>query len=304
MKSLEEIFGGLGAFETISTGTAVEEPEEKTIPEPTILKSQKVDFGGDIDKIVQHYATEYGVDPKLASAVIKHESGGDPRAVGADGEIGLMQILPSTGRVLAQSFGEEYSIRNLMDPEKNVKYGIKYLSEHFKKYGKDIPKVLSAYNAGPGNVDKAIQSGKNIPDYTRGYVKSVLTNMGVSFEGKAYPELKSGKKTLEDIFGVFGTLEEKQPAITAEAEPKEKTEPSASEPQPELFGPSLLQKKIAGFKTVDIVPHPSEEKYMPEIEAPAAETTGVSKEIISPQDFPEQAPARALGKKEYEVIEG
>ncbi|MGP2493224.1 lytic transglycosylase domain-containing protein [Mesorhizobium sp. PUT5] len=74
--------------------------------------------------IIARYAASYGVPVSLANAVVRIESNYRPNTVGSAGEIGLMQIKPSTARML----GYTGSAKGLFDPETNIKYGMKYLA--------------------------------------------------------------------------------------------------------------------------------------------------------------------------------
>jgi hypothetical protein len=64
------------------------------------------------------HAPHYGIDPKLAAAVIKTESNFNPKAIGNIGEVGLFQIRPEFSK---------YSRQELMDPEVNVLEGLKMM---------------------------------------------------------------------------------------------------------------------------------------------------------------------------------
>ena len=74
-----------------------------------------------LDVLSDHAAAVHGVDPALLACIVEAESGGDPNAVGAAGEIGLMQILPETGALMAEHAGmNEYDLRN---PAQNLWLG-------------------------------------------------------------------------------------------------------------------------------------------------------------------------------------
>lgn len=74
--------------------------------------------------IIARYAASYGVPVSLAHAVIRVESNYRPNVTGSAGEIGLMQIKPSTARML----GYTGSAKGLYHPETNIKFGMKYLA--------------------------------------------------------------------------------------------------------------------------------------------------------------------------------
>ena len=101
------------------------------------------------------------------------------------GAIGLMQLMPATGRDVAKKINLPYSgLPTLVDPVSNIHLGTTYLSEMVKRYdGNPVP-ATAAYNAGPRRVDAWLpQDGaidariwiENIPfNETRKYVKRVL----------------------------------------------------------------------------------------------------------------------------------
>lgn len=98
-----------------------------------------------IDEI-RRQATAAGVNPALAVAVAEHESGFQPDARGAAGEIGLFQLMPSTAAGLGVS--------DPWNPAQNIAGGIKYLNRMMERYAGDVTRALAAYNAGPGDVDR------------------------------------------------------------------------------------------------------------------------------------------------------
>ncbi|MDR0615577.1 MAG: lytic transglycosylase domain-containing protein [Synergistaceae bacterium] len=112
---------------------------------------------------LQELSGRYGVDPHLARAVMRMESGGNPNAVSGAGALGLMQLMPGTARGLGV---------DPADPKRNLEGGIKYLAQLADKYDGDYVKTLAAYNAGPARVD----SYDGVPPFpeTERYVKNVL----------------------------------------------------------------------------------------------------------------------------------
>ncbi|PHP67601.1 lytic transglycosylase [Zhengella mangrovi] len=94
--------------------------------------------------LIEHYAAEYGVPPKLAHAIVRIESNYRANARGSAGEIGLMQVKPSTARLM----GYHGSARGLFHPETNIKFGMKYLGKAHKLGGGTICGTILKYNAG------------------------------------------------------------------------------------------------------------------------------------------------------------
>lgn len=110
--------------------------------------------------MIQEYSRKYGVDPDLVSAILYAESKGDPYRVSHAGALGLMQIMPATADFLG--------IDNVLDPEENIRAGVKYIAWLVSQYGEQH--ALWAWNAGPGRVEK-----KYLPNETRRFITEVLT---------------------------------------------------------------------------------------------------------------------------------
>ena len=96
--------------------------------------------------IVRREATARGLPPEVAEAVAHVETGFRPDAVGAVGEIGLMQIRPSTAEML----GHDGGALALFDPETNARFAVRYLAKAWKLANGDLCRALMKYRAGHG----------------------------------------------------------------------------------------------------------------------------------------------------------
>jgi soluble lytic murein transglycosylase-like protein len=116
----------------------------------------------EITEMVDKTARKHDVDPLLVHSVIQVESDYDPHAVSPKGAQGLMQLMPSTARMMG--------VADSFDPEQNIEGGVRYL-KYLQGVYKDDRLALAAYNAGPAAVDKY----KNVPPYaeTQKYVSEV-----------------------------------------------------------------------------------------------------------------------------------
>ncbi len=116
------------------------------------------------EKEITASARQNGLDPALVLAVVMEESGGDPLATSSQGAQGLMQLMPLTAK--------ELGVEDSTSPSQNIAGGSLYLSKMLKRYDGDLDLALAAYNAGPGNVDRA---GRQIPNFkeTKSYVQKV-----------------------------------------------------------------------------------------------------------------------------------
>lgn len=133
------------------------------------------------DHIVAGHARNYDLDGALLAAVIYRESRFDPDAHSSSGAVGLMQLLPSTARGIARlTGGTRFVVRDLYDPEVNVRYGAFYLRRLLTRYEGRVDLALAAYNAGQANVDRwlARDEGIGFPE-TRDYVRDILHLRGV-----------------------------------------------------------------------------------------------------------------------------
>ncbi|MEJ0052094.1 MAG: transglycosylase SLT domain-containing protein [Methylovirgula sp.] len=97
-------------------------------------------------KLVKAEAKQEGLPSEIADSVMAVESGYNPAAIGTSGEIGLMQILPTTARMM----GFAGSNLDLAIPETNIHYGVAYLAGAWRLAASDICTAVMKYRAGYG----------------------------------------------------------------------------------------------------------------------------------------------------------
>jgi soluble lytic murein transglycosylase-like protein len=119
-----------------------------------------------VHQIILRAAGRHNVDPALVKAIIRAESGYDPKAVSKKGAMGLMQLMPRT----AEALGVEDE--DIFNPENNIDAGVKYLKQLLIQFHGNVRLAVAAYNAGT----KKVKKYKGIPPYkaTRHYVNKVL----------------------------------------------------------------------------------------------------------------------------------
>jgi soluble lytic murein transglycosylase len=147
-------------------------------------------------RIVSKQAAVHGLDPSFVMGLIRQESAFNQRARSAANARGLMQVLPSTGRVLAKGEGIKYSTEKLYQPDVNINLGVKHLAALIRQYEGREELALAAFNAGDTRVALWMsRAGKiDMPEFveripfseTRGYVKQVLTNTAYYRELNGY----------------------------------------------------------------------------------------------------------------------
>lgn len=129
-------------------------------------------------------ASRYGLPPHLAYAMIREESRFDLEAVSRVGAVGLMQIMPETGRAIAHELElPGWEEDDLLDAEVNVAFGVWYASSLLESGRGNSLWMLAAYNAGPGNARRWFREHPSDPieavdniDFkeTRRYVQRIV----------------------------------------------------------------------------------------------------------------------------------
>ncbi|MCD5413791.1 MAG: lytic transglycosylase domain-containing protein [Clostridiales bacterium] len=141
--------------------------------------------------LIIEYSEKNNLDPYLVASIMRNESGFDTDAVSVKGASGLMQIMPLTGKWAAErlkisNFNEEM----LFDPRINIRIGTWYLNFLNNKFNGDLKLIISAYNAGNGNV------------------RSWLANPEYSLDGVAlniipFPETKTYYKRVSRDYKIY-----------------------------------------------------------------------------------------------------
>jgi peptidoglycan lytic transglycosylase len=130
-----------------------------------------------------------GLDPYLVASLIRQESEFNPNAVSRANAVGLMQLLPKTGKAVAKQVKlKRYDASQLYTPAVNLELGTRYFRGMVDKFG-GFEYALAAYNAGSDRVDEWLAQGKyrdpqefveSIPfTETREYVQAILRNASV-----------------------------------------------------------------------------------------------------------------------------
>ncbi|MGH7278999.1 MAG: lytic transglycosylase domain-containing protein [Candidatus Rokuibacteriota bacterium] len=120
-----------------------------------------------VDFYIREAAARYGVSESLVRAVVEVESQFDPRAVSRKGALGLMQLMPVTA--------SNHGVRDPFDPRENIDGGVRELRRLMRRFDRNLPLVLAAYNAG----ETAVRRYRGVPPYreTRQYITRVIRHM-------------------------------------------------------------------------------------------------------------------------------
>jgi len=133
-------------------------------------------------------AAKYDFDPMFAAGLIRQESTFQADAVSPKNAIGLMQVLPKTGKLLAKQLKVRYTKNKLFEPDYNIELGMLYIASLVRQTGA-LEYAAAAYNAGEDRIAawKAERNYEEIPEVvesipfteTREYVEVVLRNTEV-----------------------------------------------------------------------------------------------------------------------------
>lgn len=138
-------------------------------------------------------SNRFSLDCSLVHAIILQESGFNASAVSRSGAVGLMQIMPDTGKDIARKIGKrEHSDSKLFDPEYNILLGCSHFSRMMDRFHGSLELSLSAYNAGEANTKKwrrwlvghdQEELIDNIPYFeTRNYIKKIISHYKIYSE--------------------------------------------------------------------------------------------------------------------------
>ena len=99
---------------------------------------------------VKKYATQFDLDPYFGMSIMRAESMFKDQVRSRSGAVGLMQIMPATGKGIAERLGVTWKdVPTLLDIDTNIRFGIYYLSTLDTRFNGNLTLMSSGYNAGP-----------------------------------------------------------------------------------------------------------------------------------------------------------
>ena len=121
----------------------------------------------DLAQRIHAAASRAGIDPVVAFGLVNVESSFRRTAVSWAGAVGYTQVMPATARWM----DPRVERRDLFEPDVNLRLGFEYLAYLLEYYEGDLRMALTAYNRGPGTVDRLVEQGR---DPENGYADKVL----------------------------------------------------------------------------------------------------------------------------------
>ena len=139
---------------------------------------------------LKRFSLSNGLDPYLVASLIRQESEFNPLAVSRKNAVGLMQLLPQTGKVVAhQESLKHFNAAELFTPAVNLQLGTRYFRGMVDHFGGSFEHALAAYNAGSDRVEEWMGQGpyRDSPEFvesipfteTREYVQAIMRNAAV-----------------------------------------------------------------------------------------------------------------------------
>ena len=139
---------------------------------------------------LKRFSEANGLDPYLVASLIRQESEFNPAAVSRANAVGLMQLLPKTGKLVSKQVKlARYAPSQLYTPSVNLQLGTHYFRGMVDHFGGSFQYALAAYNAGSDRVEEWLGQGKyrdetefveSIPfTETREYVQAIMRNASV-----------------------------------------------------------------------------------------------------------------------------
>ncbi len=155
-----------------------------------IPEAYRLSYPKGFNEIVRLHSGKYQADEFIIYSIIREESRFQEDAVSRSGAIGLMQLIPDTGKSTAQKVGiSGYNTDMLYIPIVNIELGTAYFHEVLEQYNGVVYLAIASYNAGPHNVARWVEKLRNLETdefveeipygETRNYVKRVLRSYGV-----------------------------------------------------------------------------------------------------------------------------
>lgn len=156
-----------GASHASAATTA--ESKERADALMTLRLAQLYDVPVGLAAQIHDEAKKAGITPRLAFGLVRTESRFKRTAVSPVGAVGLTQVMPATAKFLEPGTTRS----DLFDAATNLHLGFSYLQRLIKQYDGNVRLALTAYNRGPGTVDRLLKRGRN-PD--NGYAAMVLSD--------------------------------------------------------------------------------------------------------------------------------
>ncbi|MCW2615216.1 MAG: LysM peptidoglycan-binding protein [Frankiales bacterium] len=156
---------GTSSVPSTNAGKRIPEPVRRSVAQNrATLAARSHPSKPQVRRMVAATARRHGVSPSLAVAVAYHESGFQQRVVSGVNAIGVMQVLPATGRVIARQHGRSLDLLKTQD---NITAGVLLLRQ-LQRSTPTTDRLLAGYYQGAGSIAR-----QGILPQTRDYIRSI-----------------------------------------------------------------------------------------------------------------------------------
>ena len=173
------------------------------------------------EKSINWYSKQLQLDKSWLYALIRTESGFFEAAQSPAGALGLMQVMPATGKATARRLGwKKFSPGMLLQAERNIPIGSSYLKNMLRRFNNNLILATAAYNAGPNRVKRWLPDQgcmeadiwiEQIPyQETRNYVKRILYYSSI-YDWRLQHDIVPVSQRMSDVF--TQSLADKKPEL-------------------------------------------------------------------------------------------
>jgi soluble lytic murein transglycosylase-like protein len=144
-------------------------------------------YSNKYDSLIEETSERYGVDSVLPLSMMQAESSVNPVEISEEGAMGLMQLMPDTGKEKCGLKGDDF-----FDPEKNINCGVKIISQLLERYKNDRERVnltIAAYIHGENGIDELLEK--------HGSYNNLFRHLGPKTQKYIY-DVNEKKKFIED----------------------------------------------------------------------------------------------------------
>lgn len=150
----------------------------------TVIKEKKLRYPLYYQALIEQYSKKYNLDPYLVFSILWQESRFGKGDVSSASAIGLMQIIPPTGKWIAKRMNQrDYRTEKLFEPEVNIAFGCYYFRQLLNTFDSNTVLSLCAYNAGPERTASWLKEENDLDEFvenipfseTYHYVKKVIS---------------------------------------------------------------------------------------------------------------------------------
>jgi soluble lytic murein transglycosylase-like protein len=180
-----------------------------------VISSSKIDRW---QSLIEAASARFGIPTDWIRAVMARESAGLTALHGAPvvssaGAMGLMQLMPDTWSNLRARYGLG---NDPFDPRDNIFAGTAYLREMYDRYG--YPNLFAAYHAGPGRMNAVLAGRKPLPETTKTYLESIVSDAEIAPLTNENRVLVTSKSRSDSLF--FVRKNDETPPLNATERPR------------------------------------------------------------------------------------